>query len=63
MNHRRRIIGKVASNKMTQTVVVEIHVRWVVEVVLKRELRTADPGLAAVASADVELETKPESAP
>jgi small subunit ribosomal protein S17 len=106
MNNRRRIIGKVASNKMTKTVVVEIvrkfrhplykkvvytskrvkahdehgcqvgdqvqivesrklshDVRWVVEAVLKRELRTADPGLAAVASADVELETKPESAP
>ena len=104
MNQRRRIVGKVTSNKMTKTVVVEIvrkfrhplykkvvytskrvkahdelgcqigdqvqivesrklsrDKRWVVETVLKRELRTADLGVAAIASADVELETNPES--
>ncbi|MBI1793997.1 MAG: 30S ribosomal protein S17 [Chloroflexi bacterium] len=96
MNNRRRIVGKVTSNKMTKTVVVEIvrkfrhplykkvvysskrvkahdeigcqvgdevqivesapisrDKRWVVESVIKREIRIADAGLAAVASADV----------
>jgi small subunit ribosomal protein S17 len=100
MNNRRRIVGKVTSNKMTKTVVVEItrkfrhplykkvvysskrvkahdeigcqigdevqivesqplsrDKRWVVESVIKREIRTADAGVAAVASADVQLET------
>jgi len=90
MNKRRRLIGVVASNKMTKTVVVEIgrtfrhplyrkvvHLskrvkahdelgcqvgdqvqivesrplsrekRWVVEVILKREIRTADSGVEA----------------
>jgi small subunit ribosomal protein S17 len=99
MNNRRRIVGKVTSNKMTKTVVVEItrkyrhplykkvvytskrvkahdemncqigdqvqivesrplsrDKRWVVESVLKRELRTADAGVAAIAAADVNLE-------
>ncbi len=105
MNNRRRIVGKVTSNKMTKTVVVEItrkyrhplykkvvysskrvkahdemgcqvgdevqivearplsrDKRWVVETVIKREIRTADAGVAAVASADVHLDTdeKPE---
>ncbi len=106
MNNRRRIVGKVTSNKMTKTVVVEIvrkyrhplykkvvysskrvkahdeigcqvgdevqivesqplshDKRWVVEAVLKRETRTADSGVAAVASADIETEIKPESQP
>lgn len=106
MNNRRRIVGKVTSNKMTKTVVVEIvrkyrhplykkvvysskrvkahdevgcqigdevqivesqplshDKRWVVEAVLKRETRTADSGVAAVASADIETEAKPESQP
>ncbi|MBI2757858.1 MAG: 30S ribosomal protein S17 [Chloroflexi bacterium] len=96
MNNRRRIVGKVTSNKMTKTVVVEIvrkfrhplykkvvysskrvkahdeigcqvgdevqivesapmsrDKRWVVESVIKREIRIADAGLAAVAAADV----------
>ena len=96
MNNRRRIVGKVTSNKMTKTVVVEIvrkfrhplykkvvytskrvkahdeigcqigdsvqivesrplsrDKRWVVESVIKRELRTADAGVDAVASADI----------
>lgn len=96
MNNRRRIVGKVTSNKMTKTVVVEIvrkfrhplykkvvytskrvkahdeigcqigdsvqivesrplsrDKRWVVESVIKRELRTADTGVDAVASADI----------
>lgn len=100
MNNRRRIIGVVASNKMTKTVVVEIkrvfrhplykkvvHLskrvkahdeigcqvgdevqivesrplsrekRWVVESVVKREIRTADAGVAAVSSADVDAST------
>src|SRR5512141_275482 len=100
MNNRRRIVGKVTSNKMTKTVVVEItrkfrhplykkvvytskrvkahdemgcqigdqvqivearplsrDKRWVVETVLKREIRIADAGVEAVASADVNLET------
>ena len=96
MNNRRRIVGKVTSNKMTKTVVVEIvrkfrhplykkvvytskrvkahdelgcqigdsvqivesrplsrDKRWVVETVIKREIRTADAGIDAVASADI----------
>jgi small subunit ribosomal protein S17 len=96
MNNRRRIVGKVTSNKMTKTVVVEIvrkfrhplykkvvytskrvkahdeigcqigdsvqivesrpyshDKRWVVESVIKREIRTADAGIDAVASADI----------
>ncbi len=106
MNNRRRIVGKVTSNKMTKTVVVEItrkyrhplykkvvysskrvkahdemgcqvgdevqivearplsrDKRWVVETVIKREIRTADAGVAAVASADVHLDMdeKPET--
>ena len=106
MNNRRRITGKVTSNKMTKTVVVEItrkyrhplykkvvysskrvkahdemgcqigdqvqivesrplsrDKRWVVESVIKREIRTADAGVAAVASADVHLEMPEEGAP
>jgi len=35
--------------------------RWVVEAVLRREIRTADPGVAAVASADLPVE--PETPP
>ncbi len=105
MNNRRRIVGKVTSNKMTKTVVVEItrkyrhplykkvvysskrvkahdemgcqigdevqivesrplsrDKRWVVESVIKREIRTADAGVAAVASADLQLETPEEPA-
>ena len=105
MNNRRRITGKVTSNKMTKTVVVEIvrkfrhplykkvvysskrvkahdeigcqvgdevqivesrplsrDKRWVVEAVVKRETRTADAGVEAIASADVATETiKPEA--
>ena len=103
MNNRRRIVGKVTSNKMTKTVVVEItrkyrhplykkvvyssksvkahdemgcqigdevqivesrplsrDKRWVVESVLKREIRTADAGVDAIASADIQLETPAE---
>ena len=103
MNNRRRIVGKVTSNKMTKTVVVEIvrkfrhplykkvvhsskrvkahdemgcqigdHVqivesrplsrdkRWVVEAVIRREIRTADAGVEAVASADVHIDTPVE---
>jgi small subunit ribosomal protein S17 len=106
MNNRRRIVGKVTSNKMTKTVVVEIirkfrhplykkvvysskrvkahdemdcqigdqvqivecrplsrDKRWVVETVLKREIRIADAGVAAIASADVRLETEPPAEP
>jgi small subunit ribosomal protein S17 len=102
MNNRRRIVGKVTSNKMTKTVVVEIvrkfrhplykkvvysskrvkahdemdcqigdrvqivesrplsrDKRWVVETVIKREIRIADAGVAAVASADIS--TEPET--
>ena len=103
MNNRRRIGGKVPSNKMTKTVVVEItrkyrhplykkvvyaskrvkahdeigcqigdevqivesrplsrDKRWGVESVVKRETRTADAGVAAIAQADVQLdEQKP----
>jgi small subunit ribosomal protein S17 len=101
MNNRRRIVGKVTSNKMTKTVVVEIvrkfrhplyqkvvysskrvkahdeigcqvgdevqivesaplsrDKRWVVEAVVKRETRTADAGVEAVASADVVAATE-----
>lgn len=100
MNERRRIVGKVTSNKMTKTVVVEIvrkfrhplykkvvyaskrvkahdeigcqvgdevqivesrplsrGKRWVVETVLKRETRTADAGIEAIANADIAKET------
>ena len=96
MNNRRRIVGKVTSNKMTKTVVVEIvrkfrhplykkvvysskrvkahdeigcqvgdevqivesapisrDKRWVVEAVVKREIRIADAGVEVVAAADV----------
>ena len=96
MNNRRRIVGKVTSNKMTKTVVVEIvrkfrhplykkvvysskrvkahdeigcqvgdevqivesapmsrDKRWVVESVIKREIRIADAGVEVVAAADV----------
>lgn len=96
MNNRRRIVGKVTSNKMTKTVVVEIvrkfrhplykkvvysskrvkahdeigcqvgdevqivesaplsrDKRWVVEAVIKREIRIADAGVDAVSAADV----------
>ncbi len=96
MNKRRRMVGRVASNKMTKTVVVEIvrkfrhplykkvvyaskrvkahdemgcqvgdevqivesrplsrQKRWVVETILKRETRTADRGVEAVARADI----------
>ena len=114
MNNRRRIVGKVTSNKMTKTVVVEItrvfrhplyrkvvhsskrvkahdeigcqigdqvqivesrplsrDKRWVVETVIKREIRIADAGVAAVASADISAgpetaaasEIPPESQP
>jgi small subunit ribosomal protein S17 len=103
MNKRRRMVGKVTSNKMTKTVVVEIvrkfrhplykkvvyasnrvkahdelacqvgdevqivesrplsrDKRWVVESVLKRETRTADAGVAAIATADLpSAETQP----
>ncbi len=98
MNNRRRITGKVTSNKMTKTVVVEIsrtfrhplyrkvvHLskrvkahdelgcqmgdqvqivesrplsrdkRWVVESILKREIRTADTGVI-----ETVIETTPE---
>src|SRR5512135_3532150 len=104
MNNRRRIVGKVTSNKMTKTVVVEItrkfrhplykkvvystkrvkahdeigcqigdkvqivesrplsrDKRWVVESVIKKEIRTADAGIAAVASADVHLDETPSA--
>jgi small subunit ribosomal protein S17 len=104
MNNRRRIVGKVTSNKMTKTVVVEItrkyrhplykkvvysskrvkahdemgcqigdevqivearplsrDKRWVVETVLRREIRTADAGVEAIAAADVHLDTPIQS--
>ena len=106
MNKRRRMVGKVTSNKMMKTVVVEIvrkyrhplyqkvvysssrvkahdeqacqvgdqvqivesaplsrDKRWVVETVLRREIRTADAGIEAVASADlpVEIEAPPRA--
>lgn len=103
MNNRRRIVGKVTSNKMIKTVVVEIvrkfrhplykkvvysskrvkahdeigcqigdrvqivesrpysrDKRWVVETVIKRETRTADAGVDAIASADIPVENAPE---
>jgi small subunit ribosomal protein S17 len=103
MNNRRRMVGRVTSNKMTKTVVVEIvrkfrhplyqkvvyassrvkahdelgcqvgdqvrvvesrplsrDKRWVVETVIRRETRTADAGVEAVASADL---PKPEPEP
>ncbi len=106
MNSRRRIVGKVTSNKMTRTVVVEIvrkfrhplykkvvyaskrvkahdeigcqvgdevqivesrplskDKRWVVESVIKRETRTADAGVEAVASADLPKEAEPGGQP
>ncbi len=102
MNNRRRMVGKVTSNKMMKTVVVEIvrtfrhplykkvvyssnrvkahdelgcqigdevqivearplsrDKRWVVESVIKRETRTADAGVDAVASADLPVEQTP----
>lgn len=105
MNKRRRIVGKVTSNKMMKTVVVEIvrkyrhplyqkvvyassrvkahdehgcqigdevqivesralsrDKRWVVETVLKRETRTADAGVAAVALADIPAELEKPAA-
>jgi small subunit ribosomal protein S17 len=101
MNKRRRMVGKVTSNKMMKTVVVEIvrkyrhplyqkvvfsssrvkahdehgcqigdqvqivesaplsrDKRWVVETVLRREIRTADAGVEAVASADLPVEVE-----
>lgn len=104
MNNRRRMVGKVTSNKMTKTVVVEIvrkfrhplykkvvyssrHVkahdemdcqigdevqivesrplsrdkRWVVEFVLRREIRIADTGVDAVSSADIPKEAEAEA--
>ena len=106
MNKRRRMVGKVTSNKMMKTVVVEIvrkfrhplyqkvvfsrsrvkahdelscqvgdevqivesrplsrDKRWVVETVLRREIRTADAGVAAVASADLPAEIEESVAP
>ncbi len=110
MNNRRRMVGRVTSNKMMKTVVVEIvrkfrhplyqkvvysssrvkahdelgcqvgdqvrvvesrplsrDKRWVVESILRREIRTADAGVDAVASADLPVpepasETKTEEA-
>ena len=104
MNNRRRIVGRVTSNKMTKTVVVEIvrkyrhplyqkvvHAskrvkahdelgcqvgdqvrivesrplsrdkRWVVEAVVKREVRTADAGVDAIALADLPVEAPVET--
>jgi small subunit ribosomal protein S17 len=106
MNKRRRMVGKVTSNKMMKTVVVEIvrkfrhplyqkvvfsrnrvkahdelscqvgdevqivesrplsrDKRWVVETVLRREIRTADAGVAAVASADLPVEAEESVTP
>lgn len=103
MNNRRRMVGRVTSNKMMKTVVVEIvrkyrhplyqkvvysssrvkahdelgcqvgdqvrvvesrplskDKRWVVETIIRREIRTADAGVEAVASADL---PKPEPQP
>ncbi len=104
MNNRRRMVGRVTSNKMMKTVVVEIvrkfrhplyqkvvysssrvkahdelgcqvgdevrvvesrplsrDKRWVVESIIRRETRTADAGIDAVASADLPApETKPQ---
>ncbi len=105
MNNRRRMVGRVTSNKMMKTVVVEVvrkfrhplyqkvvysssrvkahdelgcqvgdqvrvvesrplsrDKRWVVESIIRRETRTADAGVDAVASADLPApETKPEA--
>jgi len=104
MNNRRRIVGRVTSNKMTKTVVVEIvrkyrhplyqkvvHAskrvkahdelgcqvgdqvrivesrplsrdkRWVVEAVVKHEIRTADAGVEAIALADLPVEAPVET--
>ena len=98
MNNRRRMVGRVTSNKMTKTVVVEIvrkyrhplyqkvvysssrvkaqdelgcqvgdqvrvvesrplsrEKRWVVETIIRRETRTTDAGVDAVASADLPM--------
>ncbi|HSR21547.1 MAG TPA: 30S ribosomal protein S17 [Anaerolineales bacterium] len=106
MNKRRRMVGRVTSNKMMKTVVVEIvrkfrhplyrkviyssnrvkahdeHAcqvgdqvqlvesrplsrdkRWVVEAVLRREIRTADSGVEAVASADLPVEPDAPAVP
>ena len=103
MNNRRRIVGKVTSNKMTKTVVVEIvrkfrhplykkvvytskrvkahdeigcqigdsvqivesrplsrDKRWVVESVIKREIRTADSGVEAISTVDIPTAKVPE---
>lgn len=96
MNNRRRMVGRVTSNKMIKTVVVEVvrkyrhplyqkvvysssrvkahdelgcqvgdrvrvvesrplsrDKRWVVETIIRRETRTSDSGVDAVASADL----------
>lgn len=106
MNNRRRMVGKVKSNKMTKTVVVEVvrrfrhplykkvvyssrHVkahdemdcqigdevqiveshplsrdkRWIVESVLRREIRTADTDVDSVSSADIPQETEEKAEP
>ena len=106
MNDRRRITGVVTSNKMTNTVVVEIgrtfrhplyrkvvHLskrvkahdelgcqigdqvqivesrpisrdkRWVVESIIKREIRTADKGIAEVTMAPEETAPEVREAP
>ncbi len=107
MNNRRRMVGRVTSNKMMKTVVVEItrkfrhplyqkvvysssrvkahdelgcqvgdevrvvesrplsrDKRWVVETILRRETRTADAGVDAVASADLPApEPQPAAVP
>ncbi len=105
MNNRRRMVGRVTSNKMMKTVVVEIvrkfrhplyqkvvysssrvkahdelgcqvgdevrvvesrplsrDKRWVVETILRHEIRTADAGVEAVASADLP-QPEPEPQP
>ncbi len=105
MNNRRRMVGRVTSNKMMKTVVVEIvrkfrhplyqkvvyassrvkahdelgcqvgdqvrvvesrplsrDKRWVVESIIRKETRTADAGIDAVASADLPApEPQPEA--
>lgn len=105
MNNRRRMVGRVTSNKMMKTVVVEIvrkfrhplyqkvvysssrvkahdelgcqvgdqvrvvesrplsrDKRWVVETIIRRETRTADAGVDAIAAADLPVpEPKPEA--
>ncbi len=106
MNNRRRITGKVTSNKMTKTVVVEIsrtfrhplyrkvvHLskrvkahdelgcqigdqvqivesrplsrdkRWVVEAILKHEIRTADTEVAEIAAEPIPEEAATGEAP